>query len=110
MNDNRDPNDPLNDDWLDQALRQHAGNDDYIGDDGFTARVMDALPAPVTLPAWRRPALTALWGMAALGAAVALPQMLPDLTHDVLHLLAAQPISLSQIGTAILALAAASWA
>ncbi len=38
-------------DWLDPLLV--AGRDDYVDDDGFTARVMDALPAPAALPAWR---------------------------------------------------------
>ena len=35
-------------DWLDRKLREAAP---YIDDDGFTARVMEAIPAPLALPA-----------------------------------------------------------
>ena len=63
------------DDWLDAALRadgrEHRA--DYLDDDGFTARVMAELPAPATLPAWRKRALIALWAAAGVGIAVALP-------------------------------------
>jgi len=49
------------DDWLDDVLRadgrEHRA--DYLDDDGFTARVMSALPAAAQLPAWRKPALAA---------------------------------------------------
>ena len=50
-------------DWLDRLLAReaadHAG--DYIADRGFTARVMQTLPAADALPAWRRPVIVALW-------------------------------------------------
>jgi hypothetical protein len=59
-------------DGLDRLLaddaRAHRGS--YVADDGFSARVMSALPpplAPITLPAWRKPAVMALWGVAAAG-------------------------------------------
>ena len=45
----------------------------YLDDDGFTTRLMAALPVPATLPAWRKPALTALWAAAGIGIAFALP-------------------------------------
>jgi len=99
------------DEWLEQALRGAAHDHaDYISDDGFTAKVMQALPAPVALPGWRRPALVALWGTAGVGAMATLPHLLPELTGSLLRLLSSQPITLTQIGTAVLALAAASWA
>ena len=46
---------------------------------------MAALPAPAALPAWRRPALTALWAAAGLGIALALPGTVVDVAHDVLR-------------------------
>jgi hypothetical protein len=103
--------DAADDDWLEQALRGAAHDHaDYISDDGFTAKVMHALPAPVALPGWRRPALVALWGTAGLGAMATLPQVVPELTYSLLRTLSTQSITLTQIGTAIVALAAASWA
>ncbi|MBK7744825.1 MAG: hypothetical protein IPI40_14790 [Betaproteobacteria bacterium] len=60
------------DDWLDAALRA-AGRDHrdlYVADDGFTARVVAALPAPETVPAWRKPALIALCALTGVGAAL----------------------------------------
>ncbi len=65
------------DGWLEQALeadaREHAAA--YVTDDGFTAKVMARLPAPATLPAWRRPVLALLWLIAGSAVAVALPAM-----------------------------------
>ena len=51
--------DDTGDDWLDAALREDglAHRADYLDDDGFTSRVMARLPAPATLPAWRKPVL-----------------------------------------------------
>ena len=56
-------------DWLDGILDADAreGRSAYIADDGFTARVMNALPSGLTLPAWRRPAVVALWGISIAG-------------------------------------------
>ena len=50
-------------DWLDAALAADGAShrDDYLDDAGFTARLMARLPAPVALPAWRKPALSLLW-------------------------------------------------
>ena len=57
----------------------------YVADHGFTARVVAALPAPETVPAWRKPALIALWALTGVGAALALPGAFAD---DPLSLLA----------------------
>ena len=70
MNDDRTLDSPAaGDDWLDRLLADDASEhrDLYVADDGFTARVMAALPAPVTAPAWRKPVVVALWGVAAVG-------------------------------------------
>lgn len=98
--------------WLEDLLRAQARDFDteYLNDDGFTARVMDLLPKPVTLPAWRKPALTALWATAGLGIAVVLPSTALDLAHDVLRVFVAHRFSVSEAGAALLALGVASWA
>ena len=93
--------------WLRDALR---GDDGYVDDAGFTARVMDSLPpAAEAAPHWRKPAVIALWGLAAAGAAVALPGAFLEVTREAYKLIAAQPVSLPQIATAVLAIAVASW-
>lgn len=60
----------MSDDRLDRLLRADAARE-AIPDDGFTARVMAALPpAPASVPRdWLTPALVA--GSAALGSALA---------------------------------------
>ena len=75
MNEPLTPRHDASDDWLDDVLRadgrEHRA--DYLDDEGFTARVMSALPAVAALPAWRKPALAALWagaGSAAITRAV----------------------------------------
>ena len=101
------------DDWLDRLLaadgREHRA--DYIDDDGFTARVMAALPAlPAALPAWRKPALAALWAVAGIGIAFALPGTASDVTHEVMRAILAQRVSVAGIGASLVALVAAAWA
>jgi hypothetical protein len=92
-------------DWLDDALR--ADRDDCIADDGFTARVMHALPASVaTLPAWRKPAVIALWVVAAVALAFAAPGAMLEVARAAYRLLATVPVSLSGIATAAAALIA----
>ena len=100
------------DDWLDAALRAdgEAHRAEYLDDSGFTARVMTALPAPVALPAWRRPALMLLWALLGLGIALALPRVVIDVTYDVLRLIVGQSVSLAGIGAAVVAMAVATWA
>ena len=100
------------DDWLDRALadvgREHRAA--YLDDDGFTARVAAALPAPATLPAWRKPAIALLWTAAAAGVALALPSALFDLGYDAARLLASRPVSLGNILTGMVGLGVATWA
>ena len=99
------------DDWLDGALRaegrEHRAG--YLDDAGFTARVMAALPAPAALPAWRRPAQTALWAAAGLGLALALPGTVLDVVHDVLRLIVGQRVTLGGIAAGLAALGVATW-
>jgi len=109
--------DALHDDWLDAALaaegREH--RDAYVPDDGFTARVAAALPPPDAAPAWRRPALVALWAVAGVGAAMALPGMLTDIAREVYRIVGAHPVAVSELVAGIallgsLALGGAAWA
>ena len=102
---------PDGDDWLDGLLRTDAREhrDDYLNDDGFTARVMAALPAPAALPAWRKPALAALWAGAGIGIALALPATVVDVAHDILRVILGQRVSLAGIGTGVVVLGASAW-
>ena len=95
-------------DWLDQLLDDdaRAHRDAYVADEGFTARVMQALPAPLTLPAWRKPVVLALWGVAAAGIALAMPSAMLEVGREAYRLLAAQPVSLSGIAGAVVAMIA----
>ena len=99
------------DDWLDAVLRadgrEHRAA--YLDDNGFTARLMSALPAPVTLPAWRKPALTALWAAAGTGIAVALPSAVVNFAHEILRMIVGQPVSMTGIAAGVVALGAATW-
>jgi len=98
-------------DWLERVLvddaREH--HDGYLADDGFTASVMNKLPAPATSPAWRTFALTIMWGAVAIAIATVLPQVFIDAAREVYKLVAAQPVSLSGIGGALLAACALTW-
>ena len=67
---------------------------------------MQALPAPLTLPAWRKPVVLALWGVAAAGIAVAMPSAMLDVGREAYRLLATQPVSLSGIAGAVVAMIA----
>lgn len=111
-----DPSSPApdssGDDWLEQALRHDAAEHSYayLDDGGFTAKVVAALPPAVqSVPAWRRPALATMWGVAAVGACVALPQVAIDVGRGAYGLLAAQPVSISNIGVALALLGLATW-
>ena len=100
------------DDWLDAVLRdegrEHRAR--YLADNGFTARIATALPAPATLPAWRKPVIAVLWTVAAGGVALALPGAVADATHEVVRMLSRQPVSLADIAASVVALGMASWA
>jgi hypothetical protein len=100
------------DDWLEAVLhadgREHRAA--YLDDEGFTAKVMIALPAPAVLPAWRKPALAALWAAAGIGVAVALPATVIDVAHEIMRVILGQPVSLTGIAAGVAALGAVSWA
>ena len=100
-----------NADWLDRALaddaRDHAGG--YLADDGFTARVMSSLPAPIAAPAWRKPAVTALWGIAAVGLALALPSAAMDVAREAFKVFSAKPFALSEIAAVLAVVGLGTW-
>ena len=110
MNDQPLPS-PAADDWLDAVLnadaREHRAA--YLDDDGFTARLMSALPAPLALPAWRKPALAALWAAAGIGIAVALPNAGVNFAHEILRVIVGQQVSIAGIAAGVGALGAATW-
>ena len=111
MNDAPQARTDAGDDWVDALLRtdgrEHRA--DYIDDNGFTARVMAALPASATLPAWRKPALVALWAVAGIGIAFALPGTASDVVHEIVRAILAQRVSAAGIGAALIALLATAW-
>jgi len=109
MNERTSPQTP-DDDWLESLLRAHSREQDYVADDGFTARVSAALPAAAGPPAWRRPALAALWGIAGVGLVAALPGTAAQLAYSALDLIAGHRFSLTDAFAALLIMAAASWA
>jgi hypothetical protein len=98
------------DDWLERALRddarEHAHG--YLADDGFTARVMAGLPPPLAVPRWRKAAVAAMWSTVAVAAAAAFPEAAGEVARAAFRL-AAQPVSLPQIGAAVLAFGAVMW-
>jgi hypothetical protein len=108
----RPPTDMTGADWLDRLLCEDANahREAYVDDDGFTAQVMAQLPAPVVAPVWRRPAIVALWGLAAAGLAVAAPGAVLDVAREAYRLLAAQPVSLSGMAGAAAAMIGLTWA
>ena len=98
-------------DWLDRVLaddaRDHAGG--YIDDGGFVANVMRRLPVPVALPAWRKPAIAILWGVAGVGLAIILPGVAVDVAREAFKLFAAKPFSLSEIAAVLAVLGMGTW-
>jgi hypothetical protein len=97
--------------WLEQALKADAREQAaaYIADDGFTATVMARLPAPATLPAWRRPVLALLWLIAGGAVAVALPDLFYDVFRSLVAMVVGQPLTLSRIAVVLTLLGAATW-
>ena len=95
----------------DDPLRRSARDERsaYIGDEGFTARVMQALPVALSLPAWRKPAIVALWAVALAGISLALPSAVLDVVREGYRLIGAQPVSLSGMVGAILLAGTLSW-
>ena len=112
MNDSPRSRSDVGDDWLDSLLRADGRErrTDYLDDDGFTARVMAALPAsPAAMPAWRKPALAGLWAVAGIGIAFALPGTVTDVAHEVVRAIFAQRLSVGGLGAAFVALVATAW-
>jgi hypothetical protein len=99
------------DDWLDRLLARDAAEHAhrYIGDEGFTARVIAALPAANALPAWRRPVVVALWLTAAALLATMLPAAALDVARETFRLFATRPFSLSTVALVIGAMVIATW-
>ena len=62
------------------------------------------------MPAWRRPFITLLWGIAAVLLAVSLPGVAVDVARGVYTLLAAKPFSLSTLAFMLVAVGASTWA
>jgi hypothetical protein len=112
MNEHDDSNVTTADDWLERALvddgREHRAG--YLADAGFTARVAAALPAPPALPAWRKPAVAALWTVAGVGIAMALPGAVADTATDLIRLAGRHPVTLAQLMIGLLALGTTGWA
>lgn len=99
-------------DWLERLLREDAAEHAaaYVHDEGFTAKVVTALPPSVAaVPRWRKPAVIAMWGMAAAGAAVSLPDVAVGVGREAFRLLAAQPVTVPQIAVTLIALGFATW-
>jgi len=94
---------------MDRLLVADGHASDYIVDQGFTARVMQRLPLAGALPAWRRPAVVALWAVAGLLLAVALPGVAYDVARAAYTLFAARPFALSTIAAMLVAIGAVSW-
>jgi hypothetical protein len=105
------PTPPASADWLDALLVSDAGDHraGYVSDDGFTARVMQRLPALDALPAWRRPVVAGLWIVAAALIAMMLPGTALDIARHAFTLFAARPFSLSTLAFAIVAVGIATW-
>lgn len=99
------------DDWLERALAEDASEHRaaHVDDDGFTARVMTSLPAPIAVPRWRKPVEWALWGISAAGIVASLPELATDVAREMFRLAAAQPISLPHVAAALVAIGAATW-
>ena len=108
-----DPNapTPTADAWLEDLLVADAATqrDAYIDDAGFTARVVEGLPAPAALPAWRKPVVAALWAAATVALILAMPSLVADVLREAHRLLSAQPFSLVGTGIVLAALVALTW-
>jgi ferric-dicitrate binding protein FerR (iron transport regulator) len=104
---------PVNagDDWLDQVLRadaaEHAGA--YLADEGFTARVLERLPRPATLPAWRRPVVALLWAIVGIAVVVALPIWFEDVFRGAAALFFGHRFTLSDLVGMLALFGAATW-
>jgi hypothetical protein len=99
------------DEWLDRVLADDARvlGAHYVLDEGFTAAFMQRLPAPVALPAWRKPVVVALWLVAGVLLASMLPQAMQDLAREAFRVVAAKPVTLSMLGMLLAAIGIVTW-
>lgn len=99
------------DDWLEQALQAHGREHRaaYVADDGFTARVMTALPRPATLPAWRAPALALLWACVAIAAAFSIPGLFDDVFRGAVAMAVGHRLGIADVAGALVVLGATTW-
>src|SRR5581483_4036127 len=88
------------DDWLEAALRSDAAEMQaaYIDDAGFTRSVLSRLPPSVTLPAWRRPVVVALWTILVATLAFALPGVFEGAFRVLAGVVYGQRVTLAQAG------------
>ena len=70
---------------------------------------MQQLPLAGALPAWRRPAVAALWAIAGVLLAMALPGVALDVARAAYRLYAARPFALSTLAYVVVAFGAATW-
>jgi hypothetical protein len=67
------------------------------------------LPAADALPAWRQPAVIALWLVAAALLAITLPGTAQEVAREAFKLFAARPFSLSTVALVLAAMGIATW-
>ena len=98
-------------DWLDAALEEaaHEHRSAYIADDGFTAKLIERLPAATTLPAWRRPAIVLLWLLAGGAAMVSLPSAFDDAFRASVALVLGHRMGLADFTALLVLFGAAAW-
>ena len=101
----------LGDDWIERSLveagREHRA--EYIADDGFTASVVSRLPAPLTLPSWRRPVVALLWLLGGVLVAISLPGLFDQLVRGVMTMLVAHRVGFVDVVMAFVVLGAITW-
>jgi len=98
-------------DWLDAALEE-AGREHraaYVPDDGFTATVIERLPAAPTLPGWRRPAIVLLWLLAGGAAVASVPSAFDDAFRGSVALLLGHRMGLADFAVLLALFGAAAW-
>jgi hypothetical protein len=99
------------DDWIERALaeagREHRA--EYIADDGFAASVVSRLPAPLTLPSWRRPVVVLLWVLGGGLVAISLPGLFDQVFRGVMTMLVAHRVGFVDIVMAFMLLGVITW-